>query len=111
MKYQYSKTRINLLYVRRVSPHTGPGVQCAMRKTLYDQSGLTLVEMLLSLAIIGIVFAAILPQFRTILGSWDSKQGAAEALQNGRVLIDHLNRNLTTAVKINAVSEPSETNG
>ncbi|MHC4739891.1 MAG: LamG-like jellyroll fold domain-containing protein, partial [Planctomycetota bacterium] len=82
-----------------------------MRKTLYDQSGLTFVEMLLSLAIIGIVFAAILPQFRAIMGNWDSKQGKAEVLQNGRVLMDHLHRNLSTAVRITAVSESSEANG
>jgi len=111
MKYRDSKTRINLLYVRRVSPYTGPMVQCAMGRTLYDQSGLTLMEMLIALAIIGIVFAAILPQFRVIMGSWDSKQGSAEVLQNGRVLIDHLNRNLSKAVQITAVSDLSEVNG
>ena len=111
MKCPNSKTRINLLYAERVSPHTGPGVQCAIREILYNQNGLTLVEMLLALAIIGIVFAAILPQFRVIMGSWDSKQGAAEMLQNGRVLIDHLNRNLSKAVQITAVSDLSEVNG
>jgi len=111
MNYRDSKTRINLLYAGRVSPHTGPGVQCAIRRTLYDQNGLTLVEMLIALAIIGIVFAAILPQFRAIMGSWDSKQGTAEALQNSRVLIDHLNRNLSKAVQITAVSDLSEVNG
>jgi hypothetical protein len=58
-----------------------------------------------------IVFAAIVPQFRIILNSWDSKAGAAEALQNGRVLIDHLNRNLSKAVRITAVSASSVTNG
>jgi len=99
------------LYAGRLSPHTGPGVRCAIRETLYNQNGLTLVEMLLALAIIGIVFAAILPQFRVIMGSWDSKQGVAEMLQNGRVLIDHLNRNLSKAVQITAVSDLSEVNG
>jgi hypothetical protein len=58
-----------------------------------------------------IIFAVIVPQFRVIQNSWDSKQNSAEKLQNGRVLIDHLNRNLSKAVRITAVSDSSETNG
>jgi len=67
--------------------------------------------MVIALAMMGIVFGAIVPQFTVIRNSWDSKQGAAESLQNGRVLIDHLNHNLAKAVKITAVSDASETNG
>ena len=63
------------------------------------------------MAIMAIVFAAILPQFRAILNSWDSKQASAEILQNGRVLIDHLNHNLTEAARITAVSNFGETAG
>jgi len=73
--------------------------------------GLTLLEMAIALAMMGIVFGAIVPQFTAIRNSWDSKQGAAESLQNGRVLIDHLNHNLAKAVKISAVSDSSETSG
>lgn len=73
--------------------------------------GLTLVEMVIAMAIMTIIFAAILPQFRIIQNSWDTQAGAAETLQNGRVLIDHLNRNLSKAVRITAVSSSSETNG
>ena len=76
-----------------------------------SSKALTLVEMIIAMAIMVIVFAAIVPQFRIILNSWDSKAGAAEALQNGRVLIDHLNRNLAKAVRITAVSASSVTNG
>jgi type II secretory pathway pseudopilin PulG len=72
---------------------------------------LTLVEMLIAMAIMAIVFAVVLPQFRAIQNSWASKQAAAEILQNSRVLIDHLNRNLSKAVRITAVSDSSETNG
>ena len=104
MKYINSKTRINSL-----------GASCDVSfvrgNTQYDQRGLTFVEMLIALAIVGIVFAAVLPQFRAIMGSWDSKAGSAEMLQNGRVLIDHLSRNLSKAVKITAVSDLSEVNG
>jgi type II secretory pathway pseudopilin PulG len=67
--------------------------------------------MLIAMAIMAIIFAAILPQFRMIQNSWDSKVGASETLQNGRVLIDHLNRNLSKATRITAVSDSSDTNG
>jgi len=86
------------------------------RKFLYREHrvsgrGLTLVEMIIALAMMGIVFAAILPLFGQIRNSWDSKQAAAETLQNGRILIDHLNRTLSKAVRITAVSDPSQANG
>jgi hypothetical protein len=58
-----------------------------------------------------IIFAALVPQFRMIQNSWETKVGASETLQNGRILIDHLNRNLSKALKITAVSDSSETNG
>ena len=67
--------------------------------------------MLIAMAIMAIIFAAIVPQFRAIQNSWASKQAAAETLQNGRILIDHLNRNLSKAVRITAVSDSAETNG
>ena len=80
----------------------------------YPQSrarALTLVEIIISLAIMAIVFTVIVPLFVIMRNSWDSKAGAAETIQNGRVLIDHLNRNLSKAVKITDVSGSSETNG
>jgi prepilin-type N-terminal cleavage/methylation domain-containing protein len=73
--------------------------------------GLTLLEMVISLAMMAIIFAAILPQFRNIQNSWASKQAGAEAVQNARVVMDFLNRHLTKAVRITAVSESAETNG
>ena len=73
--------------------------------------GLTLVEIIIALAMMGIVFAAIVPLFGQIRNSWDSKQAAAETLQNGRILLDHLNRTLSKAVRIIAVSDSSQTIG
>jgi type II secretory pathway pseudopilin PulG len=74
-------------------------------------SGLTLMEMIIALSIITVIFAAIFPLFGQIRDGWESKQAATEALQNGRILIDHMNRNLAKAVKVTAVSEASETDG
>ena len=72
---------------------------------------LTILEIVIALAIITIIFAAVLPQFRVILNGWDSRQANTEVIQNGRVLIDHISRNLSKAVRITAVSSPSLTNG
>jgi type II secretory pathway pseudopilin PulG len=82
-----------------------------LEKKRTSVGGLTLLEMLISLAIMAVVFAAIIPQFRSVQNSWDLRQGRAEALQNGRVLIDHLDRNLAQATKIIAVSNSGVANG
>jgi len=76
-----------------------------------SRSAVTVVEMVVAISIMVVIFAAILPIFASIRNSWDSKQGNAEVLQNGRVLIDHLNRNVSKAVRITAVSDSNETNG
>ena len=72
---------------------------------------MTLLELVLAMVMITIIFAAILPQFAAISHNWDIKQGSAEALQNGRVLMDHINRNLSKAKRITAVSASTVTNG
>ena len=69
------------------------------------------MELVIAMAMIGIIFAAILPQFALVRNSWDVKQGTAEALQNGRVLMDHINRNLSKAVRITDVSASSDADG
>ena len=72
---------------------------------------LTLLELVLAMVMITIVFAAVLPQFSAISHNWDIKQGAAEALQNGRVLMDHITRNLSMAKRITSVSDSAVTSG
>ena len=76
-----------------------------------EAPALTLMEMVIALSIMAIVFTAVLPEFRAIQNSWDSKAGAAEALQNGRVLMDHLYHDLSKAARITAVSDSAESNG
>jgi hypothetical protein len=67
--------------------------------------------MIIALAIIAVVFAAMLPQFNNIRNSWDSKRANAEIIQNGRVLTEFLKRYLAKAVQITDVSDPSENDG
>jgi len=68
--------------------------------------GMTLLEMVIALAIIVIISAAMLPQVKKINDSWASNKAQTEVVQNTRVLIGHLNRNLANAVQITAVSQP-----
>lgn len=73
--------------------------------------GLTLVEMVVAMSIMAIIVAVLLPQLRAIQNSWDSQFSASEAIQNGRVLIEHFSRNISSAARITAVSNPDATNG
>jgi prepilin-type N-terminal cleavage/methylation domain-containing protein len=75
------------------------------------RSALTLLEMIIAMAIMAIVFAVLVPQLKAIQNSWDTKAGKAEALQNGRILLDHLQRTLASARQISAVSSLDETDG
>ena len=72
---------------------------------------MTLLELVLAMVMMTIIFAAVLPQFAAIRNGWDSKQGSSEALQNGRVLMDHISRNLSKAQRITVVSASTVTNG
>jgi len=108
MQYRNNKTRPAPIFR---AWEDSPTIRIILAQRQKLVLGLTLVEMVIAIAIMTIIFAAILPQFRIVQNSWDSQAGAAETLQNGRVLIDHLNRNLSKATRITAVSSPSETNG
>ncbi len=72
---------------------------------------MTLVEILVAMAIMVIVFAAVVPQIRAIRSSWDSKRQNVEVIQNGRVLIDHITTQLAQANSITAVSDSNTTDG
>jgi len=78
------------------------------RKNKY---GFTLVELILAFAIIVIIFAAVVPQFMAIRNSWAGTEAKAEIIQNGRVLAEHITRNLAAAKQIVAVSSGSDLNG
>jgi len=67
--------------------------------------------MIVAVSMMTIIFSAVLPLFAGIRNSWDTKQANTEIIQNGRVLTDHLHRNLMKAVRITSVSDSAETNG
>jgi len=72
---------------------------------------MTMIEIVISLALMVALFSVIVPQFRSIQLGWDLRAANAETIQNGRVFVDYLTRNLATAVRITSVSEASATNG
>jgi type II secretory pathway pseudopilin PulG len=80
-------------------------------KKVRFRRAVTIMELVIAVAMVVIIFAVVVPQFVVIRNSWDVKQGTAEALQNGRVLMDHINRNLSKAVRTTAVSESTDTDG
>ena len=73
--------------------------------------GTTLVELVVAIAMLTLVMSAIMPLFAHIRRSWDVWQNTSEAVQNGRVLIDHMYRHLAEATKITAVSDASQSSG
>lgn len=73
--------------------------------------GLTILEMVLAMSITAVLFVSLVPQFSSIQNSWAAKQTTSEIIQNARVLTEHINRNLSKAVRVTAVSNSSQTNG
>jgi type II secretory pathway pseudopilin PulG len=74
-------------------------------------AGMTMLEIVIALALMVVVFSAVLPQFKNIQNTWAAREGNAVVIQNGRVLIDYLNRRLSEARKITAVSADSDIEG
>ena len=74
-------------------------------------SGLTLLEMTIAMVIMAAIFAVLVPQLKALQNSWASRAGSTEMLQNGRVLMDHLQRSFASATQISSVSSMSETDG
>ena len=76
-----------------------------------SRPGTTLIELVVAISLMVLVMGAVLPLISSMRKSWDTAQNSADAVQNGRVLIDHLNLNLSQAVKITEVSPASQTLG
>lgn len=73
--------------------------------------GVTLVEMVVAISLMTVALSAMLPLLASIRNTWDSRQAASEILQNGRVLSDHLHRQLITATAVTDVSPDSDVIG
>ncbi|MFA5292967.1 MAG: LamG-like jellyroll fold domain-containing protein [Phycisphaerae bacterium] len=71
----------------------------------------SLVELMVAMAIMVLIFAAIVPQFRAIRNSWATTEESSTIIQNAGVLAEHINRNLATAKQIVSVSSSSIASG
>lgn len=80
-------------------------------RRIKNKTGFSLVELLLAFAIIAIIFAAVVPQFRAIRNSWAGAEASATIVQNGRVLAEHFSRNLSSAKQITEVSGSGDIDG
>lgn len=76
-------------------------------KQTQRESGWTLAELIMVLSLVSMLIIVILPQFRILQKSWDLKEAKAEIQQNGRVLADHLHRELSSAQTVTAISDAS----
>ena len=77
----------------------------------FKDHGTTLVELVVAVSMMAVIMAVIVPVIVSARLSWDTSSNNAEALQNGRVLIDHLYRNLSQASSIESVSSAGQTLG
>lgn len=70
--------------------------------------GMTLTEMVMAMALLAVFFAVLMPQFRILHRSWGLREASALALQNGRVLLDHMQCHLAAAREIAAAGDSDE---
>ena len=81
-----------------------------MRRKKHNKA-FSLVELIVAMAIMVLIFSAVVPQFRAIRNTWASTEESSTIIQNAGVLDEHINRNLAAAKQIVSVSNSSVTNG
>jgi type II secretory pathway pseudopilin PulG len=80
-------------------------------RRIKNKTAFSIIELLLAFAVIVIVFAAVVPQFRAIRNGWAGAEAGASVIQNGRVLAEHLSRNLSAAKYLDSVSADGDGKG
>jgi len=76
-----------------------------------DRHGTTLVELTVAVAIMAVVFAAIMPLFAGVRNSADTRWAGLEMVQNARVLNEQFCRHLAAARRVTAASADTSDNG
>jgi len=71
----------------------------------------TLVELVVAVSMMTAIFMVVVPVFAGIRNSWDTSRGNAEIVQQSRVLIDHLQRQLVQAAQVADVSSAAQETG
>lgn len=73
--------------------------------------GTTIVELTVAMAILAVVFVAVMPVFAAIRNHADAAGADAEMVQNARILNEQLYRHLAQAKRITAMSGSTESDG
>lgn len=76
-----------------------------------NQKGFSLLEVVLVIALIGILLTAMLPYFSTLNTSWLLFESESEVMQNSRVAIEYFEREFTQAYKINSITDSTNNLG
>lgn len=82
-----------------------------MRINRPKQSGVTLIELLVTVAVMAIITAVLVPMFTGLRNSWDVSIGDSDITQNARVLFEHLDRHLAQAKQVKSISNPDDPRG
>ncbi len=80
-------------------------------KTHRGSEGTTLIELVVAVSIMVVVMSTVLSILAPARLAFETRVSAMEALQNGRVLMDTLTRELSVARQITAVSEADDATG
>lgn len=75
------------------------------------REGFTLVEMLLVVALMGGVMAALIPVLRAVSTGWQVGERRIEVVQNARVGLDKITRDMREMRRVSAVSAPGDGDG
>lgn len=82
-----------------------------VKNRVVDPRGTTLVELTVAVAIVAVVFAAVMPLFAGVRNSADARWANLEMVQTARVLNEQLCRHLAAAHCVTAVSEQTSDEG
>jgi type II secretory pathway pseudopilin PulG len=72
---------------------------------------MTILELMMAMVIMALIVGAVVPLLAGTRNSTETERARAEMVQSGRVLNEHLMRQLAQAVRVVAVSNSSDTDG
>jgi len=75
------------------------------------KKGVTLTELMIVVALIGILFVAVQPYFFTLRTTWHQADGRSDILQNGRIGLDKMVKELRQATGLTSVTVSTEAAG
>lgn len=81
------------------------------RRSYNDENGLTLVELMVTVVMVGLIIVAIPAHFRSGTGIWEKGERHAEVTQNALIGMEQINRELKQSQSITAISGSGSDNG